>query len=114
MTAFAALLFWLSALVPISAPNAAYLEVAQAVVRYFPAEARQTAMCVAYFENREYEPTKVSPTGDYGIMQINIIHAGTYDWSRIFEVDYNVAVAADIQAKQGFNPWTTYWVYCRR
>ncbi len=116
----AALLTFILVAVPWPGQNVNAIPVALAMARYFPVNAQQMAMCLAYFENRTYDPFKVSPTGDYGVMQINLnLHRGRIAKlgltpTDLFVVDTNVMVAADIWEEQSFNPWTTYWAFCRR
>lgn len=123
MTALAATLTWLSALVPISAPNARYIEVAHAVVHNFPVEARQTMMCIGYWETRQdpYSNKLVGAAGEVSWAQIAPVHFRSWprDWLRK-SADNATQAAKQIydealkRTGNGFSPWTTYWAYCRR
>ena len=105
-------LFLLLVGLPVEAQTERAVPVAQAVIKYFPVEARQTALCTAFYENQTFDPWAVSPTGDYGVMQINLkTHRARIIRldANVFEVDDNVRVAADIWAEQGWRPWSTRW-----
>jgi len=122
MTALAATLFWLSALVPVSAPNVHYIEVAHAVVHNFPVEARQTMMCIGYWETRQdpYSNKLVGAAGEVSWLQIHPIHFGTFSREWLRESADNATQAGrklyDESLKRtgnGFGPWSTYWAFCR-
>ena len=57
-------------------------------------------------------PGAVSPTNDYGVMQVNIVHRGLaasmgYRWEQMLEVAPNLAVARAVYDDAGgWGPWT--------
>jgi len=104
MTAFAATLFWLSALVPVSAPNVHYIEVAVAVVKYFPVEARQPMVCNALHEST-FNPLAEGKAGERGVLQIGRVHFGRFDPERLWEVDYNIQAGRQLYDESGLWPW---------
>lgn len=98
--------------------------IAQALYATFPGE-QTTARCVAWNESR-YNLRAVSPTGDYGLMQINRwAHSSwvVFQWSPtvwpIFRLDYNLRVAkrlylaAKRRTGNGWTPWVAYRRHCR-
>jgi len=104
MTALAATLFWLSALVPVSAPSAQYIEVALAVVHNFPVEARQAMVCNAWYEST-FNPKAEGKAGERGVLQIGRVHFGRFDPERLWEVDYNIRAARQLYDESGLWPW---------
>lgn len=79
------------------------------IAETWPAHARRMAECVAWHESR-YTPRAVSPTGDYGLWQINkATWDRTFTWSRIFEPRYNARAAYRIsRGGRSWTPWTVY------
>ena len=65
------------------------------------------ALAVARCENRELDPSIISDSGDYGIFQINEVHAARVagDLSRLLIAEVNVRVAYEIWSKEGWVPW---------
>ena len=61
------------------------------------------AIAVARCENRNLDPAIISPTGDYGIFQINEVHAGRVggDLTRLLIPEVNVRVAYEIYSESG-------------
>ncbi len=97
-------LFLLLAGLPVEAQTIRAIPVAQAVIEYFPAEARQEAMCVIYFETRErpYDPTLVGDHGwAFGLLQIRTDAHPEFDPERLFEVEYNIGAGAQIWEASG-------------
>src|SRR3954452_25302179 len=78
----------------------------------FPGQPRK-ADCIMRKESG-YNPRAVSPTGDYGLFQINRSALyGTFQpvtgqpWSSIFNPYWNAKFARWIYVRQGWSPWTT-------
>ena len=65
------------------------------------------ALAVARCENRELDPSIISDSGDYGIFQINEVHAGRVDGylTRLLIAEVNVRVAYEIWSEEGWGPW---------
>lgn len=76
----------------------------------FP-ETPDKAVRVARCESK-LNPRAISPTSDYGLMQVNIVHRGLassmgYRWEQMLEVMPNLAVARAIYDDAGgWGPWT--------
>ena len=68
---------------------------------------QEQAIAVARCENRELDPSIISDTGDYGIFQINEVHAARVagDLSRLLIAEVNVRVAYEIWSEEGWVPW---------
>lgn len=75
-----------------------------------------TAMRIVTCESN-WDPTEVSPTGDYGLFQINRRtwedefegEWGMGDWDEnIFDVNTNIRVAQKLHAAAGWAPWVCY------
>lgn len=65
------------------------------------------ALAVARCENRNLDPSIISPTEDYGIFGINEVHAARVagDLTRLLIAEVNVRVAFEIWSEQGWEPW---------
>jgi len=67
----------------------------------------RTFGCLAWFESRN-DPYAVSPTNDFGILQINrFFHAWRWAGRDIYDPVVNAEVAWDIFRESGFRAWTT-------
>ena len=68
----------------------------------------EQAIAVAKCENRNLDPTIISSTNDYGILQINKVHAWRVegDIMRFLIPEVNVRVAYEIYVdSEGWSPW---------
>ncbi len=77
-----------------------------AIQQWWPESEWENAWCIIGREST-WRPWVVSPTGDYGLFQLNRIHAASYDWGRILEIDFNVAAAHDLWTTNDWRPWST-------
>jgi hypothetical protein len=75
---------------------------------YFGAET-DNAMKIMNAEGTGGNPTRISPTCDYGLMQINCCHADKVggDLSQLLIPEVNIRVAYAIWQDQNWYPWTT-------
>jgi hypothetical protein len=66
----------------------------------------QKAYCIVGREST-WNPRAISPTGDYGLFQINYsAHHRSFDWSRILEPHYNTYVAWRLSNRgHNWQPW---------
>lgn len=112
----AILLTLLLALIPIQGQTVRAVEVALAVTMRYPTEERSMAMCIFWEESR-YNRFARGAIGERGIAQINpAAHADRirrlgYILEDLWQVEANVAVAADIWRESG---WQRPWVYAAR
>ncbi len=84
-------------------------EIRMAIQQWWPESEWERVWCIIGKEST-WRPWVVSPTGDYGLLQLNESHRISYDWSRILEVEYNIAAGADLARTNGWRPWmTTAW-----
>jgi len=65
---------------------------------------------VAWCESR-YDPKALSSGGHVGVFQLSRVHEGRanrlgYSWSEMYEAEPNIVVARDLQAEQGWRPWS--------
>ena len=68
---------------------------------------QEQAIAVARCENRELDPSIISDSEDYGIFQINAVHAARVagDLTRLLIAEVNVRVAYEIWSEEGWEPW---------
>lgn len=68
-----------------------------------------TALRIAGCESG-YDPSATSPTGDYGLFQINQIHASKWPdfWESWMVAERNAQYAWEIYADQFWYPWSCY------
>ena len=107
----AILLTLLLALVSIQGQTIRAVAVGEAVVRWFPAEARQTAMCIGFREST-YNPKATGALGERGIMQIlldgstvPLILSVGYTLDQMWEVGPNIHVASEMYRTRSLQPW---------
>ena len=73
-------------------------------------EKMETAMCLIYYESKG-NPDAISPTNDYGLMQIHTpLWLEPYGVTRadLLVPETNLWIAADLQRKYGWWPWSPY------
>ena len=90
--------------------NIKAVEVALVVARYFPVEARQTAMCIGYWETRgePYSNDLVGAAGEVSVWQIHPIHFNRFDRRQlIVDMGYATWAARQLYDESGFAPWST-------
>ena len=68
-----------------------------------------TVECLVQRESRG-QADAISSTNDYGLMQLNVIHASRaaalgYTWPRMLEPVANLTVAWDLYEDAGLGPW---------
>ncbi len=79
-------------------------EVRLSIRRWFPESEWATAECIVERESG-WNPWAIGRAGERGLMQIHPIHFWAYDADRLFEIDYNIAVAHDMWTGSGWRPW---------
>ena len=76
-----------------------------------PAAWATDAPAVIQCESR-WDPAAISPTGDYGLLQLNKrwqegrANRMGYEWSQMLEPEPNIRVAIAIWEEQSWRPWT--------
>lgn len=75
----------------------------------WPSSLYSTVECLVQRESRG-QANAISPTNDYGLMQLNVIHASRaaalgYTWPRMLEPVANLTVAWDLYEDAGLDPW---------
>ena len=118
MIALATLLFWLTALVPIQGQTIRAVAVGDAIMRHWPEEAQQTAMCIGYRES-SFKPWETGALGERGVFQI-LLDSSTvplirdlgYRLDQMWEVGPNVHVASEMYRQRGLRPWAAQRGVC--
>lgn len=66
--------------------------------------------CVISLESG-WNPYAVGAAGERGLVQAHPIWASVFDWSRMFEVEYNVLAGIEIWRRAGgsWRPWSVAW-----
>jgi soluble lytic murein transglycosylase-like protein len=69
----------------------------------------RTAYCIARYEST-WNPRAISPGGgNYGLFQINVVHRGWADWSRILDPYYNARIAYRLShGGRNWSAWSTH------
>lgn len=108
MVRLAVLIFCLYLLVLGVATAAKASTVAQAraeIVRLWGDQSPR-ALCIVRRESG-WNPRAVSPTNDYGLFQLNAIHARTFGprWLQVLDPVANVRMAYTLYRSSGWQPW---------
>ena len=80
------------------------------VAGHFDSALVETAMCLIFYESKG-DPNAISPTNDYGLMQIHTpLWSDHYGVTRadLLVPETNLWIAADLQRRYGWAPWSPY------